>query len=262
MLTRLQNALVVGLLTAVLAPAVWSQTPDANAAQVTQRIGSVSVLKDNNPWALEVGDMVAVRQVIVTGVDGFAVFRLSDGSTFEVYPNSRVTFRSTPGNLRDLLDLWLGRVKVHIQKLGGQPNPNRVHTPTAVISVRGTVFDVAIEDDESTTLVAVEEGQVAVQHALLPMNQPKLVNAGETLRVYRNVPLAKSGIDKGRMVERAMRGLNEAMWVILNRAPGASGGGTGGGAPLPGDTPSTPPPPPSQPPGGPGATPPPPPPKQ
>ena len=57
-----------------------------------------------------------------------------------------------------------GRVKVHIQKLGGQPNNNRVTTPTAVISVRGTIFDVSVEDGEST-LVAVEEGLVEVRHA-------------------------------------------------------------------------------------------------
>ena len=94
------------------------------------------------------------------------IFQVSDGSTFEVYPNSRVVFRANPSNLKDLLDLLLGRVKVHIQKLGGQPNNNRVTTPTAVISVRGTVFDVTVEDQEST-LVAVEEGLVEVRHALL-----------------------------------------------------------------------------------------------
>ncbi|MDX2153375.1 MAG: FecR family protein [Bryobacteraceae bacterium] len=254
---RLQCALTTGLLMAALTPAAFSQTPDPTAAQVIERQGSVSVLKDNNPWALEVGDYVAIRQVILTGADGYAVFQLADGSKFEVYPNSRLTFRSTPGNLRDLLDLWLGRVKVHIQKWGGQPNPNRIHTPTAVISVRGTVFDVVIEDDDATTLVAVEEGQVAVQHAIIPVNQPKVLGAGDSLRVYRNVPLAKSGIDKGRLVDRIARGANEAIWVIVNRAPGTRGGVGGGGTPLPGDTPSTPPPPP--PPGDPGATPPPPP---
>src|SRR5690242_20336395 len=137
------------------------------AARVLQSTGQVSVLKDSTPWALQVGSSVFVQQIIVTGPDGFAIFQVSDGSTFEVYPNSRVTFRANPANLKDLLDVWLGRVKVHIQKLGGQPNNNRVITPTAVISVRGTVFDVSVEDHEST-LVAVEEGLVEVQHALLP----------------------------------------------------------------------------------------------
>ena len=69
--------------------------------------GQVSVLKDSTPWALQVGSVVQVRQVILTGADGFAIFQVSDGSTFEVYPNSRVVFRANPSNLKDLLDLVL-----------------------------------------------------------------------------------------------------------------------------------------------------------
>lgn len=107
------------------------------SAKVMQSSGQVSVLKDSTPWALQPGDWVNLRQVIVTGADGFAVFQVSDGSTFEVYPNSRVIFRNNAGGWKDLLDLYLGRVKVHIQKFGGQPNPNRVTTPTAVISEIG-----------------------------------------------------------------------------------------------------------------------------
>ena len=112
------------------------------------------------------------------------VFQVSDGSTFEVYANSRVVFRKTPGNLKDLLDVLIGRVKVHIQKWGGQPNFNRVFTPTAVISVRGTTFDVEVEDADETTLVIVEEGLVEVQHAQHP-GTPKWLNGGEWLRIYK-----------------------------------------------------------------------------
>src|SRR5262245_33523640 len=89
------------------------------AAKVVQLTGQVNVLKDSAPWALQAGDLVYVKQVIVTGSDGFALLQVSDGSTFEVYPNSKVTFRNNPSNWKDLLDLYLGRVKVHIQKFGG-----------------------------------------------------------------------------------------------------------------------------------------------
>src|SRR4051812_2165123 len=66
-----------------------SGLPDG-AARVTQLTGQVSVLKDSTPWALAMGSVVTPRQVIITGPDGFAVLEVSDGSTFEVYPNSRV----------------------------------------------------------------------------------------------------------------------------------------------------------------------------
>src|SRR5438046_4906707 len=37
-------------------------------------------------------------QIIVTGAEGYAVFQVADGSTFEVFQNSRVVFRDNPGN--------------------------------------------------------------------------------------------------------------------------------------------------------------------
>src|SRR5688572_23455381 len=104
-------------------PSIYSAD---GAAKVVQLTGQVSVLRDSTPWALEVGDLVQVRQIIITGPDGFAVLQVSDGSTFEVFQNSKVTFRNNPSNWKDLLDVWLGRVKVHIQKIGGQPNNNRI----------------------------------------------------------------------------------------------------------------------------------------
>src|SRR5207247_3063870 len=131
----------------------------------------------------ELGNSLQPRQIIVTGVDRYALLRVSDGSTFEVCPNSRVVFRDNPRNWKDLLEVFLGRVKIQIEKIGGQPNYNKVRTPTAVISVRGTVFDVTIEDEDATTVVMVDEGQVAVQHALLPRGDPKIVNTGEWNRL-------------------------------------------------------------------------------
>lgn len=257
MFSRLRLATTCWLLPAAWGVVLSAQTfpppPAESAAQVIELQGQVSVLRDTNAWAIQVGDAVQLRQVIITGADGYAVFRVSDGSTFEVFPNSRLTFRNNPGNWRDLLDVWMGRVKVQIHKLGGQANPNRVHTPSAVISVRGTVFDVVVEDDEDTTLVSVEEGQVAVQHALMPRDEGRILNPGDWLRVYKNIPLAaRKGIDKGTVVQYALRALQEAMYTIITRNPRSSGVGKlpGGGTGLPGDTGSTPPPPPTTTPGG------------
>jgi hypothetical protein len=222
------------------------------AARVVQMTGQVSVLRDSTPWALQVGSIVQVKQIIVTGDDGFALLEVSDGSTFEVYPNSKVTFRNNPSNWKDLLDLWLGRVKVHIQKIGGQPNNNRIKTPTAVISVRGTVFDVVVED-EASTLVAVEEGQVTVTHAIFPTE--KLVSEGESLRVYKDQPLARrSSPVRDLAVKQGLQAAAEALYRIVLRSPTPSAGGgvpsptPGGGAPIPGDTETAPPPPPPPPP--------------
>ena len=219
------NGLIGALLIAATAPVCFAQLfpapPDA-AAKVISMTGEVSVLKDSQPWALSIGDQVQMQQVILTGPDGYAKFQTSDGSTFEVYPSSNVIFRKNPGSLHDLLDLFVGRVKIHIQRWGGQPNPNRVMTPTAVISVRGTIFDVSINDDDETTVVSVEEGSVEVRHALKP-GAAKIVNAGETIHVYKDEPLAKGAIDKNELAHRIVRALGDAAYRMAI-SPGRVGG--------------------------------------
>ena len=130
---------------AVVCPAQFTPfSTGTYAAKVISQTGQVSVVKDTQPWALSVGDSVQIRDLILTGPDGHALLQVSDGSTFEVFPNSRVVFRKNPPNWKDLLDVLVGRVRVHIEHFGNVPNPNRVLTPTAVISVRGTTFDITV----------------------------------------------------------------------------------------------------------------------
>ena len=220
------------------------------AAKVVTLSGQVSVLKDLQPWALSAGESVQVTQVVVTGPDGHAVLQVSDGSTIEVYPNSRFVFRQNPGNWRDLLEVFLGKVRVHIEHLGTIPNPNRVITPVAVISVRGTTFDVTVNDDDETTVVEVEEGTVEVRHNLLGGNSA-IVNSGEVFRVYRNEPIAQR-MDKGNAARQALRIVVNVI-AIVGRSSGPGKitlPGGGGNGPSVGDSGGTPPPPPPPPPPG------------
>jgi ferric-dicitrate binding protein FerR (iron transport regulator) len=238
----LVGALLVLATAAISSAQLFPRSSNA-AATVVTLTGQVSVLRDSDPWALNVGDQVQTQQVILTGPDGYAKFQTSDGSTFEVYPSSNVIFRKNPGSLQDLLDIFVGRVKFHIQRLGGQPNPNRIMTPTAVISVRGTIFDVSINDDDETTIVSVEEGSVEVRHALKP-GAAKIVNAGESLHVYRDQSLSQSTIDKNELLHRIMRGVEEAAYRIAISPPGHGLGGIVTSVPpTTGDHQPTPPPP-------------------
>ena len=106
-------------------------------------------------------------------------------------------------------------MKVFIQKLGSQPNPNSVHTPTAVIAVRGTVFEVVVNPQDETTVVSVDEGLVEVRH-LTVMGPSKLLNAGESVTVYKNVPLAKA-TDKGSILHGVLRAAAQALQEVLYR---------------------------------------------
>jgi hypothetical protein len=238
-------------------PQLASSSGEAKLVSFT---GQISVLRDNNTWALNLGDLVEPQQVIVTGPDGYGVFKVSDGSTFEVFPKSRVVFRQNRGDWKDLLEIWLGKVRVQIEHPGGLPNNNRVRTPSAVISVRGTIFDVEVEDEDGTTLVLDEEGQVEVRH-LLKIGDAKILNPNEYVRVYKNEPIAKKLIDKGSALQRAAKAASDAFYqVALNaarnggsiaRTTPASGGSspsdTKNGNPPPPSPPPPPPPPPSPP---------------
>src|SRR5271157_4643095 len=165
--------------------------------------GDVSVLRDNNPWALFEGNTVRPQQIVKTGPDGYARFQVSDGSTFEVFSNSQVMFRAVQGSLKDLLDVWIGRVKVYIQHLPGVPNPNNVSSPTAVISVRGTVFEVSVEDQDGTTFVSVDEGLVGVR-SKAPAGGEIFLHPTESIRVYKNQPLAQK-MDKGSIARGVLQ---------------------------------------------------------
>jgi hypothetical protein len=238
---------VMALMLGVCPAQILPPSPEM-AAKVVSLTGQVSILHDSQPWALNVGDKVQAKQVIISGPDGYALFEVSDGSTFEVYPNSTVVFRNNPPTWRDLLDVLVGRVKVHIQKWGGQPNPNRIHTPSAVISVRGTTFDVSVDSEDESTLIAVEEGQVDVRHAL--KGDTRIVNAGESLQVYKNQPLAYRSIDKGAVAQRLLRAVTDALYTMQtsgSRVPGVKVPGAPGNTtpiPPPPPPPPTPPPPP------------------
>jgi hypothetical protein len=203
-------------------------------------------MRDTTPWAISVGDSIQVRQLIVTGEDGHALFQVSDGSTFEVFPNSQVVFRKNPPTWKDLIDLLVGRVRVQIEHMGTIPNPTRMLTPTAVISVRGTIFDVSVDSDDESTVVEVEEGVVEVRHALLP-SEGRTLTTGESIKVNKNEPIAQ-GSNKGTIARQVLH-----MAMDLAVTIGRPGVGTikvpssspGGGAKVP---PPPPPPPPPAPP--------------
>jgi len=222
-----------------------------STARVIEMTGRVSVLNGPYEQALNKNDVIRPLQMIVTGPDGFARFQVaSDGSTFEVFPNSRVVYRFTPGSWQQLLNVVLGRIKVFIShKPGG--NPNEVSSPTAVISVRGTVFDVEVKDDD-TTVVSVDEGLVAVRNLTAPGDWVN-VHPGETITVIPNVPLVARKVDGSGFIQAAYRIARDAMYQIMlgrrnggGAIPGAGGGtaqgdrGKGGTTTTPGSPGGTP----------------------
>jgi len=198
-------------------------------AMVLVQSGDVSLMGDRAGYRMVLSACGVVKQgqLIKTGPDGYGKFQVADGSTFEVFQNTELTFRKTFG-IGDLLNVWMGKVKVYIQHFPGIPNPNNVTTPTALISVRGTIFDVDVQDADGTTFVAVDEGQVDVRHLVVASGIVSL-HPGESVQVIRNVPLVPLARDKGFILKKILIAIQDGARVASQRPTGGSGGATPGG---------------------------------
>jgi hypothetical protein len=223
---RFRSALLLAATVVVSLASLHAQ--DENAATVLIQLNRVSVLDSSGSLRpLSVGDRLRLHETIVTGPDGYARFQLADGSTFDVYSNSKVVFRETPG-ITDLLDLFIGRVKVFIEHSKG-PNPKDVKTPTAVISVRGTVFDVEVQDAEGTTFVTLDDGVVDVRNLTAP-GPSVLLRPGESILVEPNRPLIPQQINQHAALRMALRAAEQAVAQLLLGGHIGPGVGSGVGA--------------------------------
>jgi len=208
--------------TAGVACLAQAQIPD-HTAKVIVQYGQVSVLSDRSEFALSQGDVVKPQQLIIAGPDGYAKFQVSDGSTFEVFAKSQVLFRDHTGDWQQLLNVIIGHVKVYIEHLNGKPNYNHVTSPTALISVRGTVFEVLVEDADGTTFVSVDEGVVGVRNETAAGGEVSLL-AGDSIRVIRNQPLVPLVVAKGAVLQNVLRAMEQAAYqVVYPRAGGVTG---------------------------------------
>lgn len=154
----------------------------AQGISVEARVGSVSGgaarrVNARGNFALHGLDPLAPGDVIDTRGGGRVLIELTDGSVLIVQPNSRVILKDyrAASSLRELFEITMGRVRVKINHFGGRPNPCRVNSPSASVSVRGTEFSIIVEGQE--TRIIVYEGLVEVT-SLSDPRQRALVEPG------------------------------------------------------------------------------------
>lgn len=182
------------------------------AAHALEVDGQVSRSSDELPWAVTKGERVPVSQLITTGRDGFARFSIGGGSEFSLFSNSRVIFRNNTARAGDLLDVVSGRVRIKFQPIAGQLQ-QRVFTPVAAISAfHPAVVSIAIDEDQNVRL-DVLEGEVQVQHRLLPRNEPTLVRAVDAILIERNQQLTRR-LDRGSLYRYTVKPLHN-LWSAV-----------------------------------------------
>ena len=181
--THLNLSVLLVLLFAAL-PA-WAAPPSGVEGQLAEVKGKVSLVRNQTPPVpLHNNDTVQAGDEILTDKKSSATIRMPDGSSVRIYPNSHVVLRTESGTWKEFLHIFLGNVRVQIEKLSGRPNPKSLTTPTAVIAVRGTVFGVGVERNGDTH-VGVGKGLVSVANQLDPGDEV-MVKAGQSVWVRRD----------------------------------------------------------------------------
>jgi len=196
----MKKALLLALLL-LLPSAVW--------AQVGLRVSSVTGTVEwraasGNFRTLTTSQPVHVGDEVRTGPDAQLILEVPDGSYMVVSENSKLIVEDFwSGDLRSLMNLMVGRVRFYIQRLGGRPNPYRVTTPTALIAVRGTTFDVVV-DEAQIAEVRCLEGRVAVETVGLPNREVILEPGRKTLIRPGEYPLPPVANDAELMRNRVI----------------------------------------------------------
>jgi ferric-dicitrate binding protein FerR (iron transport regulator) len=183
---RSLRSLSVVLLLFVLAGVPAAQAPQpqpqattlpVGAVTVDEIKGEVTVLAPGAAAAIapQRGQVLAAETTIEVG-KGSALLHLEDGSEVLIKGHSRVLLKApaqAPGNF---LELLLGKIVAKVQKRLGNAPAFRMGTPTAVITVRGTRFQVEVNKN-GKTYVEVYEGVVEVA-SLRALGQPVFLRPG------------------------------------------------------------------------------------
>ena len=127
------------------------------------------------------GQVLPVDTVLDTGEGRLVLVLRTDESEIIVQPHTRLVVKEpAPGNW-DALEILLGRVHAYIRKRTGGAPPFQIGTPSAVIAVRGTRFDVEV-NGRGVSEVDVFDGLVEVASSTIP-GSSVLVSPGFSTRV-------------------------------------------------------------------------------
>lgn len=145
---------VVCIMALVLGIAVVGYAAEKRTAQVISFDGKAEVKQvDQTTWVpAAVGTILNEGDTLKTGAGSWALLNVDEGKigTVEVKASSEMTVAklvadSQTNSSQTLLDLAMGEVLIKAQKVHGESSKFEVKTPTSIVGVRGTTFNVKVE---------------------------------------------------------------------------------------------------------------------
>jgi prepilin-type processing-associated H-X9-DG protein len=131
--------------------------------KISSVTGAVQVLKNGstNPVNATNGMELGVGDTITTGNNGSANLTFFDGSVMEIKANSQILVNelstASTGSTAVSLKETVGSTINRIGKLVDSSSKYEVDTPAAVAVVRGTVFDLLVQQNGDTTVKAEQD---------------------------------------------------------------------------------------------------------
>jgi hypothetical protein len=161
------------LMVFVLAAGVGLYFSGPRGAHAATLVGATGVLEVSDSgfagdwYQIASGDKVRSGQRLRTGDESWVTLEFFDGSQMTLAPNTDLVLNKVDGNWGDELQVELiqnqGETNHQVVPLQGEEATYQVFTPSGEASVRGTAFNVLVEDT-GISLFTVEAGEVLVSN--------------------------------------------------------------------------------------------------
>ncbi len=117
----------------------------------------------------KVGDIISEGAVINTGRSSFMSLALEDGSQISLPSNSNVTLKRMRRYVIERaidydFDITKGGSRTKVSPLRGSNDRFKIRTPKAISAVRGTEFQMRVDNDTNNAITEVVEGSLAVSN--------------------------------------------------------------------------------------------------
>jgi FecR protein len=176
------------LLTLALLCLATDQNPQPQPTSLPIGSAAVADFKGDVSLRSPTGEVLTPRRGLILEAEsiieigkGSLLLNMRDGSEVLIKSQSRVVLKSPAAEGGFYLRFLLGKLVAKIQKRLGEEPSFRIGTPSAVITVRGTRFQVEV-NRKNHTYVEVFEGIVAVQ-GLVPNSPPVFLRPGFSTQV-------------------------------------------------------------------------------
>jgi hypothetical protein len=198
-----QPVISVAVLIVACATGASAQTPIGVVTMVT---GNTGIQRGPSSLTPRVGTQLDEGDRVTTGPDGHLAATLSDNSELELAESSTLVLDQmvfgAGGRVSTRLSLALGALRSSVTAAAGGVPKFEVHTPNAVVAVRGTKWSTSYHEGSERpgfasckrfTDVEVYEGVVDVGSSTTPSAQHQAVSPGYETTVACDAPPLEAG---------------------------------------------------------------------